>query len=153
VEDPAEMGLIERLEADMKEALRGRERVRLETIRGIRGAIRNKEIELGEALDEAGVLLVIRGLAKQRAEAIEQYRAGGREDLVEKESAEKAVLEGYLPAAPDAAEIERVVREVIAEVGASSPRDMGRVMKPALERLGPAADGKAVSRLARQLLA
>lgn len=147
------MDLIERLDADMKQALRSRERLRLETIRGIRGAIRNKEIELGETLDEAGILRVIRGLAKQRAEAVEQYRAGGREDLVEKESAEKAVLEGYLPAAPDAAEIERVVREVIAQVGASSRKDMGRVMPPALERLGPAADGKAVSQIVRELLA
>jgi len=147
------MSLVERLEADMKEALRGRERVRLETIRGIRGAVRNKEIELGETLDEAGILRVIRGLAKQRAEAIEQYRAGGREDLVQKESAEKAVLEGYLPAAPDAAEIERVVAEVIAETGAAGPKDMGRVMKPALERLGPAADGKVVSQAVRRLLA
>jgi len=146
------MSLNERLEADMKEALRGRERVRLETIRGIRGAVRNKEIELGETLDEAGILRVIRGLAKQRAEAIDQYRAGGRADLVEKETAEKAVLEGYLPAAPSEAEIERVVGEVIAEVGAAGPKDMGRVMKPALERLGPAADGKAVSQTVRRLL-
>lgn len=147
------MSLIERLEADMKEALRGRERVRLETIRGIRGAIRNKEIELGETLDEAGILRVIRGLAKQRAEAIEQYRAGGREDLAQKESEEKAVLEGYLPTAPDAAAIERIVAEVIAETGAAGPKDMGRVMKPALERLGPAADGKVVSQVVRRLLA
>jgi uncharacterized protein YqeY len=147
------MSLIERLDSDMKEALRARDKVRLETIRGVRGAIRNKEIELGETLDADGVVRVIRGLAKQRAESIEQYRAAGRDDLADKESAEQAVLEGYLPAAPDEAEIERIVREVISETGAEGPKDMGRVMKPALERLGPAADGKLVNQVVRRLLA
>jgi uncharacterized protein YqeY len=146
------MHLRERLEADMKEALRSRESLRLETIRGVRGAIRNKEIEVGELLAEDGILRVIRALVKQRSDSIEQFRAAGRDDLVEKESAERAVLEAYLPAAPDEAEVERVVGEMIAEVGATSPKEMGRVMKPALERLGPAADGKLVSQVARRLL-
>lgn len=146
------MSLIERLDSDMKDALRARDKVRLETIRGVRGAIRNKEIELGKTLDADGIVRVIRGLAKQRAESIEQYRAASRGDLADKESAEQAVLESYLPAAPDEAEIERVVREVIAESGAEGPRDIGRVMKPALERLGPAADGKLVNQLVRRLL-
>ena len=136
----------------MKEALRSRDTLRLETIRGVRGAIRNKEIEVGESLGEDGILRVIRGLVKQRSDSIEQFRAAGRDDLVEKESAERAVLEAYLPATPDEAEVERVVRETIAEVRATSPKEMGRVMKPALERLGPAADGKLVSRVARRLL-
>jgi hypothetical protein len=147
------MNLGERLEADMKAALRDRDKVRLETIRGVRGAVRNREIDAGERLDDAGIVRVLRSLVKQRVDSIEQYRAGGREDLAEKESLEKRVLEAYLPAAPDAGEVERVVREVIAEVGAESPRDMGRVMKPALERLGGAADGKHVSGLVRRLLA
>ncbi len=136
----------------MKEALRSRDTLRLETIRGVRGAIRNKEIEVGESLGEDGILRVIRGLVKQRSDSIEQFRAAGRDDLVEKESAERAILEAYLPATPDEAEVERVVRETIAEVGATSPKEMGRVMKPALERLGPAADGKLVSQIARRLL-
>ena len=136
----------------MKEALRSRDTLRLETIRGVRGAIRNKEIEIGESLGEDGILRVIRALVKQRSDSIEQFRAAGRDDLVEKESAERAVLTAYLPAAPDEAEVERVVREMIAEVGATSPKEMGRVMKPALERLGPAADGKLVSQIARRLL-
>ena len=76
----------------------------------------------------------------------------GRDELVEKESSERAVLEAYLPAAPDAEEIERIVRAVIEETGASGPRDMGRVMKPALDRLGPAADGKSVSETVKRLL-
>ncbi len=147
------MNLRERLEADMKEALKARDRLRLETVRGARGAIRNREIERGEELDEAGIAAVLRSLVKQRLDSIEQYRAGGREELAEKEAAEKAVLEAYLPAAPDEAAVERVLREVIAEVGASGPRELGKVMKPALERLGPAADGKLVSQVARRLLA
>ena len=146
------MGLRERLEADMKDALRSRDTLRLETIRGVRGGVRNREIELGETLDDEGILRVIRGFVKQRAEALEQFRAAGREDLARKEEAERAVLEAYLPKAPDAAEVERVVRAVIAEVGAQGPRDVGRVMRPALERLGPAADGKLVNATARRLL-
>jgi uncharacterized protein YqeY len=147
------MGLRERLEAEMKDSLRSRDTLRLETIRGVRGAVRNREIEAGGTLDDEGILRVIRGLVKQRVEAVEQYRAGGREDLARKEEAEQAVLEAYLPSAPDAAEVERIVREVIAEVGAQGPRDVGRVMRPALERLGPAADGKLVNATARRLLA
>jgi uncharacterized protein YqeY len=119
----------------------------------VRGAVRNREIEAGGTLDDEGILRVIRGLVKQRVEAVEQYRSGGREELARKEEAERAVLEAYLPTAPDAAEVERVVRAVIAEVGAQGPRDVGRVMRPALERLGPAADGKLVNATARRLLA
>jgi len=127
--------------------------VRRETIRGVRGAIRNREIETGGPLDDDGIVAVIRRLVKQRADSIEQYTAAGRTDLAEKESVERDLLEGYLPAAPDASQVEAVVREVIAEVGASGPKDMGRVMKPALERLGPAADGKRVSQTVKRLLA
>ena len=145
--------LRERLEADMRQALRKRQRVRLETIRGLRGAIRNKEIELGNPLDEEAILRVIRTSLKQRAEAIEQYRSAGRDDLVTKESTEREVLASYLPPPPDPAAIDQILREVIAEVGAKGPRDMGRVMKPALDRLGPAADGKVVSQRVRALLA
>ena len=146
------MSLHDRLASDMKDAMKGRDALRLATIRGVRGAVRNKEIEIGETLDEPGILRVIQGLAKQRVESIEQFRAAGRDDLAEKESAERAVLEVYLPAAPDAATVERVIGEVIAEAAANGPGDIGRVMRPALERLGPAADGKLVNQLARRLL-
>jgi uncharacterized protein YqeY len=146
------MALRERLEADLKQAMKDRDAIRRETIRGVRGAVRNREIEVGGTLDDDGILRVIRALVKQRAEAIEQYRAGGRDDLVRKETAERELLESYLPAAPDAAAVERVVREVIAEVGATGPRDVGRVMRPALERLGAAVDGKLVNETARRLL-
>ena len=147
------MSVRERLETDMKDAMRTRDALRLETIRGARGAIRNKEIEVGSELDEEATLRVIRTLVKQRDDSIEQYRNAGREDLAAKETTEKEVLLGYLPAAPDEAEVERVVAAVIAETGAAGPKEMGRVMKPALERLGPAADGRVVSQVVRRLLA
>ena len=147
------MSVRERLETDMKDAMRSRDALRLETIRGARGAIRNKEIEVGSELDEEATLRVIRTLVKQRDDSIEQYRNAGREDLAAKETTEKEVLLGYLPAAPDEAEVERVVAAVIAETGAAGPKEMGRVMKPALERLGPAADGRLVSQVVRRLLA
>ncbi len=146
------MDLKKRLEAEMKQALRDRDALRLETVRGVRGAIRNKEIELGDELDDEGILRVIRGLVKQRVDSVEQYRLGGRSDLADKEAAEQAILEVYLPAAPDEAQVEAAVREAMAQVGAQGPKDMGRVMKPALERLGPAADGKLVSQIAKRLL-
>src|SRR5215475_2714890 len=117
------MALRERLEADLRQAMKDGDEIRRETIRGVRGAVRNREIEVGGTLDDDGILRVIRALVKQRAEAIEQYRAGGRDDLVRKETAERELLEGYLPAAPDAAAVERVVREVIAEVGRASCRE------------------------------
>ncbi len=147
------MGIRERLDADMKQALKARDTIRLETIRGVRGAIRNKEIAVGGPLDEDAVVRVIRSLAKQRSESIEQFQNAGRTDLADKETAEKAVLESYLPAAPDEAAVETAVREAVETLGASGPRDMGRVMKAALERLGPAADGKLVNQAARRLLA
>ncbi len=146
------MGLREQLDGDMKDAMKSRDTVRLETIRGVRGAIRNKEIEVGGELDDEGIQKVLRSLVKQRADSIEQYQGAGRTDLAEKEAAEKAVLEAYLPAAPSEAEVERVVAEVIAEVGASGPKDMGKVMKPALEKLGAGADGKLVSATVKRLL-
>ena len=147
------MSLRERLEADMKAAMKSRETLRLETIRGIRGAMRNKEIELGATLDEDGILRVIRTLVKQRTDSIEQFQAAGRSELVEKESAERRLLESYLPAAPDAAAVDGAVASVIAELGAQGPKDMGRVMKAALEKLGAGADGKLVSEAAKRRLA
>ena len=147
------MSLRERLEADMKAAMKSRETLRLETIRGIRGAMRNKEIELGATLDEDGILRVIRTLVKQRTDSIEQFQAAGRSELVEKESAERRLLESYLPAAPDAAAVDGAVASVIAELGAQGPKDMGRVMKAALEKLGAGADGTLVSEAAKRRLA
>jgi uncharacterized protein YqeY len=146
------MGLKEQLDADLKDAMRARDRTRLETVRAIRGAVKNKEIEVGAPLADADVLRVIRTLVKQREESIERYREAKRQDLADQEAAERAILESYLPAAPDEAAVEAAVAAVIAELGAASPRDMGRVMKEALARLGAAADGKLVSQVAKRRL-
>jgi uncharacterized protein len=147
------VSLRDRLDADLKQAMRARDTVRLDAVRSVRGAVKNREIELGEALDEDGIVRVIRSLVKQRMESVEQYRQAGRDELADKEEGERAVLEAYLPSAPDAAQTEAAVRAAIESTGAEGPRDMGKVMKAALEALGPAADGKAVSTLAKRILA
>ncbi|MDH5671043.1 MAG: GatB/YqeY domain-containing protein [Myxococcales bacterium] len=139
------MGILQQLDEDLKQAMRARDQLRLNTIRNVRSAVLQQEVDSGEKLGEDEVLAVIQRLVKQRDEAIAQYREGGREDLVDQESAEKAVLAAYLPAAPGAEQIEAVVAAVVSELGASSMKDMGAVMKEARSRLGPAADGKAVS--------
>jgi uncharacterized protein YqeY len=139
------MDLQKRLDEDLKQAMRAKDTVRLETVRNVRGAIRSRELETGTALKEDEMLKLIRGLVKQREDSIAQYREGGRPDLVERETAEQKILESYLPQAPSAEQIASVVAAVVAELNASTIKDMGRVMKLAIERLGPAADGKAIS--------
>ncbi len=146
------MGLRERLEEDLKEAMRARSEVRLSTIRMLRAAVKNREIELRHPLSDEEILPVIRTQAKQRRESIEAFEKGGRLELAEREREELALLEGYLPPAPTEEEIARVVAAVISETEASGPKAMGAVMKEALQRLGPVADGKQVSAVAKRLL-
>lgn len=144
--------LAERLDADMKDAMRAREQMRLATIRRARSALKNASIEVRGDLSEDASVKVLRGLVKQHRESIEQFRAGGRDDLVEQENAEMAVLEAYLPAQLDAAALEPIVAEVIAAEGASGPGDMGAVMKAVMSRVGGTADGKVVREVAQRLL-
>lgn len=144
--------LAARLADDMKDAMRSRDQVRLGAIRNARAAIKNAEIESRRPLDDDGVAKVLRGLVKQHRESIEQFRAGGRDDLVRQEEAEMAVLEGYLPAQMDEAAVEPVVAEVIAAEGATSRADLGRVMKAAMGRLAGRADGGTVRAVAQRLL-
>lgn len=145
------MGIREQLNEDMKEAMRAKDSIRLETVRGVRGAITQAEVDGGKALEEGDVLEVIRKLRKQRVESIQQYKDGGREDLAERETREKEILESYLPAAPDAAAIEQAVTRIINELGASSMKDMGKVMQRAREQL-PGVDGKDLSGVVRSKL-
>ena len=141
-----------RLDGDMKDAMRAGEKLRLGAIRRARSAIKNAEIEARGPLDEDAGVKVLRGLVKQHRESIEQFRAGGRTDLVEREEQEMSVLEGYLPAQLDAAALEPIVADVIASEGAASPADMGRVMKVVMARVGGTADGKEVRTIAQRLL-
>jgi hypothetical protein len=141
----AAMDLRKRLDDDLKDAMRAKDTLRLETVRNIRSSMRAREIDSGKELDDAELQKLIRGLVKQREDSIAQYREGGRADLVERESAEKAILEGYLPAAVSAESVDALVSTVIAELSASTMKDMGRVVKTVMERLGPAGDGRVVS--------
>jgi uncharacterized protein YqeY len=145
------MSLKAKLTDDLKEAMRAKDTVRLDAIRSIRAAITLREADSQKELDDAAILEIVRSLRKQRVESIEQYEQGGRTDLADKERREKELLESYLPAAPDPAVMERTVRELITQLGASSPRDMGRVIQAARERLS-GADGKQLSELVKRLL-
>ena len=144
--------LAAQLADDMKDAMRAKDAVRLGAIRNARAAVKNAEIEARAPLDDAAVLKVLRSLAKQHRESIDQFRAGGRDDLVAKEEAELAVVEAYLPAQMDEAAVEAVVAEVIAAEGAAGPADMGRVMKATMARLAGQADGGTVRAVAQRLL-
>ena len=123
------MAFIDKISAELTAAMRARDSVRLGTLRMAKAALMNREVERGRALDDAESHQVIAALIKQRRDSIEQFRNGGREDLADKEEAEIAILEAYLPPPMDAAELERLVREAITETDATSPKDMGRVMK------------------------
>jgi uncharacterized protein YqeY len=152
------MGLRDQLMDDLKEAMRQRDDRRKTTIRSVIAAIKKAETELdsqGEriSLDDDGILAIIARQAKQRQESMAEYRRGGREDLVAEEEAELAILQTYLPQQLTREEIEAQARQVIAEVGASSPRDMGKVMKPLMARLRGQADGSEVNQVVRELLA
>ncbi len=147
------MSLLDRINKDLTDAMRLRDQARLGTLRMLKAALVNRGVEKGRDLDEGEEQQVVRSLVKQRRESIEQFERGGRQDLVNKESAEIPVLEAYLPAAADPAEVEAIVDAAIAEAGASSVKDMGRVMKTAMAKLaGKNVDGKAVNELVRRKL-
>lgn len=146
------MSIKAKLAEDLKAAMRAKDAVLLDTIRSVRAAITQREVDGGKDLDDEAVFNLIRGLRKQRVESIEQYKAGGRDDLVAQEEREKLLLEAYLPAAPTKDSIEAAVRSVIAELGASSIKDMGRVVQATKARLA-GVDGKQLSDVVRALLA
>ena len=134
--------------------MRQHDPVRLTALRMLKAALTNREVERGRALDAAESQQVVVSQVKQRRDSIDQFTKGGRADLADKEAAEIRVLEAYLPAAADPAAVERAVIDAIAETGATSPKDMGKVMKAAMARLaGQAVDGKTVNELVRAKLA
>ncbi len=147
------MSLQERIQEDLKAALRQHDATRTNVLRMLKAAIRNAEIDQQVVLDDAGVLAVLDKAAKQRRESIEAYRQGGRQDLVAAEESELHLIEAYLPRQLGEAEIRAAVDQALAELGAQGPADMGRVMKVLMERLRGQADGKLVSNLVRQALA
>ena len=148
------MALVDDITASIADAMRQHDPVRLSSLRMLKAALVNREVERGRALDAPESLQVVTALVKQRKDSIDQFGKGGRQDLVDKETAELRVLETYLPAAADPAVVERAVAEAIQETGASSPKDMGRVMKAAMAKLaGQSVDGKTVNDLVRARLA
>jgi uncharacterized protein YqeY len=147
------MALKERLEADLKAAMKDKDALRVSVVRMFKSAIKYREIELMKTLDDAGVQAVAGSEIKRRRDSVEQYRQGGREDLAGKEEAEIAILQSYLPAPLTPEELARVVDEAIARVGAQGPKDMGKVMKEVLPAVQGKADGKAVSELVKSKLA
>jgi uncharacterized protein YqeY len=135
-------------------AMRQHDPVRLSALRMLKAALTNREVERGRALDDSESQQVVASLVKQRRDSIDQFTKGGRQDLADKEAAEIRVLETYLPPAADPAVIDRAVAEAIAETGAASAKDMGRVMKAAMAKLaGQSVDGKTVNELVRTKLA
>ena len=135
------------------DAMRKRDVIRLGALRMLKAAFMNREIEKGHPLDDGEAQQVVASLVKQRKDSIEQFTNGGRNDLAKKEAAEIVFLEAYLPPAADPALIERAVADAIAETGATSAKDMGRVMKATMARLaGQTVDGKAVNELVRRKL-
>jgi uncharacterized protein YqeY len=147
------MSLVDRVSRDIVEAMKQKATARLSALRMLKTALVNRSVEKGRDLDDAEAAQVVASLVKQRREAIEQFQKGGRQDLVDKETAEIRVLEEYLPPAASAAEIEQAIEAAIAETGASSARDVGRVMKAVMARLaGRTVDGRAVNELVRKRL-
>jgi uncharacterized protein YqeY len=146
------MTLQERIESAMRDAMRARDERRTSTLRLAMAAAHNKQIELGRPLSDEDTLDVLSRQVKQRRESIELFRAGGREESAQAEEAEAAILAEFLPQPLSTDELERLVREAIAETGASSPADLGRVMGRVVPQTKGRADGKAVSDLVRRQL-
>ena len=147
------MGLIDDVSGAIADAMKRKDQARLVPLRMLKSALTNRSIEKGRPLDETESRQVVSGLVKQRRDSIEQFTRGGRQELADKESAEIAVLESYLPPALSEADLERAVETAIAASGAASLKDIGRVMKAVMAGLGGATvDGKAVSDLVRRKL-
>jgi uncharacterized protein YqeY len=147
------MTLNDKVAAEITAAMKAKDAGRLSALRMLKAAIMNKGVEKGRDLEDAEVLQVVAALVKQRRDSIEQFQKAGRTDLVEKESSEVKILEEYLPPAASAEDIDAAVSAAIAETGAASPKDMGKVMKAVMPKLaGKNADGRAVNEAVRRKL-
>ena len=144
--------LQERLQGDLADAMRSKQEVRKSALRMLIAAVKNAEIEARHELDDAAVLGVIQKQVKQRRESVVEFKKGNRDDLVRQEEAEIEVLSAYLPAQASRDEIVTAAREAIAETGASSAKDMGKVMPVLTRKFGASADGRTISEVVRELL-
>ena len=148
------MGLLEQVSEDLKSAMRAKDKVRLGALKNIRaGFIEAQKEDGADTLSDDKAIAILRRIAKQRRESIDAYAAGGRDDLVEAETAELQVVEGYLPRLADEATTRQWVEEAIASTGASAPGDMGKVMGALMGAHREELDGKLANRIVRELLA
>jgi uncharacterized protein YqeY len=146
------MPLLEKIQEDLKSALKERDEIRLSVLRMLKSEIKYREIDAGRALEEGEIVRVIRSLIKKREESIASFREGNRKDLMEREEKEIAVLKEYLPAEMGESEIEKVVDEVLVKLEEKNPRMFGTVMKEVMGILKDRADGRKVQEIVRRKL-
>lgn len=147
------MSIVDQITQDMTQAMKAREELRLSTLRMVKSALKNKEIDKRAALDDKEALAVLSTLIKQRKDSIEQFTKGGRQELAEKEKAEIDIIEGYMPKALGEEEIIAAIRTTVSEMGSPGMKDMGTVMKNTMAKFGGArVDGKLVSELVKREL-
>jgi uncharacterized protein YqeY len=146
------MSLDERLVEEMKQAMKSNDKLRLSTIRMIRSALKNKEIELRKKLEDEEIVKVIQVMVRKGEESVEQFQTGGRMDLVEKEKREIEILKSFLPQPLSQEEIREIIDQSIQETQALSPKDIGKVMKAVMPKIGGKADGKLINQLVKERL-
>jgi uncharacterized protein len=147
-----EHSLLARIDRSLIESMKARDALRTSALRMARAALKNREIDKRKPLDDSDVVEVLGTLAKQRKESIEQFQAGGRTDLADKEAAELRILQEFLPKELTEEEVREIVRTAVAEAGATGPRDIGKVMSAVMPRVKGRADGRTVNTLVREML-
>jgi len=147
------MSLFEKIDQDMKQALKAGEKERLTVLRGLKSELKYKQIDKADELTDDDAIAVLSSAAKKRRESIEQFQKGGREDLVKKERAELAIITSYLPEQLSEEKLRQIISDAIAESGVDSPQKVGLVMKVVMPKIKGRADGKLVNKLAMEILA
>jgi len=146
------MGIKEQIKADIKEAMRAKDTARRDTLRNLNAAIKQVEIDTRKELSDSDVEAILAKYAKQREDALKQFKEAGREDLVAKEEAELAIVKSYLPEPLEGEELQNAVKEIMQEVGATSMKDMGKIMSAIKAKYGSRADGGKVNKIVKELL-
>lgn len=146
------MELREKISNDLKEAMKAKSVLRVSCLRMLKTALKHKQVETGNELTDPDIHAVISSLIRKGQEAAKEFRDGGREEMAVKEEEETKILYGYMPEQWDSVKIENTIREIISELGAEGPRDLGKIMKTAMTRMAGKAQGKEVSEIAKKLL-
>jgi hypothetical protein len=146
------MPLLQKLDDDLKVAMKASESLKVSVLRMAKAALKNRQIDKGEPLSDEDILSVLSGLSKQRRESIEQFSKGGREDLADRERQELSILQSYLPQQLNPEEIDHIILEAIKESAAAGIKDLGKVMRIVIPRMKGAADGKIVSERVKEIL-